>query len=209
MKPTRFNYINTDRTTLEHKVDFEKKTNNKDDKIIYRFNDWDKGLRSRTKNFRKNGFNEKRLEFINMNFMGGNDGIGFHKHTQASMYKYRMRRHVEKPDEHELDDENLALEEQATQGGDVMGFRQLDKSKAKALMQFRKKPLNEGDSHGKGYFGAGLLKEKRQEEIDAKNNNKDNYKVEPENEFSSLSVGIKKEKLEYSKSNITQATDGI
>ena len=210
MKPIRFKYTNTDKTTLEHKIDFSKKiNNNNDDNTIYRFNDWDKGLRSRTKNFRKNGFNEKRLDFINNNYMGGNNAIGFHKHTMSSMYKYRMRRHEEKPDEHELNDENLALEEQATQGGDVMGFRQLDKSKAKALMTFRKKKYNEGDNHGKGYFGAGLLRSQKLDEINKKNNNKNNYKVEPENEFSSLSIGIKKEKLEYNKNKFTQATDGI
>ena len=209
MKVTRLKYINTDRTTLEHKVDFSKKNNNSDDKTIYRFNDWDKGLRSRTKKFRTNGFNEKRLTFINNDYMGGNNMIGFHKHTMGSMYKYRMRRHEEKSDEHELNDENLILEEQATQGGDVMGYRQLDKSKAKALMTFRKKKYNEGDNHGKGYFGAGLLRSQKLDEINSKNNNKDNYKIEPDNEFSSLSVGIKKEKLEYSKNNFTQATDGI
>ena len=66
-----------------------------------------------------------------------------------------------------------------------------------------------GDNHGKGYYGAGLLKTQRQEEIDRKNNNKDNYKPQPPNEFSSLAQGIKKEKLEYATEDISQATDGI
>ena len=204
----RFNYINNDKPELL--VDFTKSRNDGDGKVIYRFNDWDKGLRSRTKNFRENAFNLGRAQqFIDMDYMGGNDGKGFHKHTQASLYKFRMRRHKTIESKHELDDENLALQEQATQGGDVMGYRQLDKSKAKALMTFRKKPLNEGDNHGKGYFGAGLLKVQRQEEIDSKNNNKDEYKVEPPNEFSSLAQGVKMEKLEYADKNFSQATDGI
>lgn len=204
----RFNYVNDDKK--EFMVDFSKTRKEGDGNVIYRFNDWDKGLRSRTKNFRNNAFNlGRKQDFVDMDYMGGNSGIGFHKHTKTNMYKYRMRRHVEKKEDHELNDENLALEEQATQGGDVMGYRQLDKSKAKALMTFRRKPLNEGDNHGKGYYGAGLLKTQRQEEIDRKNNNKDDYKVLPPNEFSSLAQGIKKEKLEYATEDISQATDGI
>ena len=54
-----------------------------------------------------------------------------------------------------------------------------------------------------------MLKTQRQEEIDAKNNNKDAYKVQPPNEFSSLAQGIKQEKLEYADKNFSQATDGI
>lgn len=204
----RFNYVNNDKPELM--VDFKKTRNDSNNKVIYRWNDWDKGLRSRTKNFRAKSWSvERKVPFINMDYMGGNDGIGFHKHTKANLYKYRMRRHKEKKEEHGFDDENLALEEQGTQGGDVMGYRQLDKSKAKALMTFRKKPLNEGDNHGKGYFGAGLLRTQKQDEIDKKNNNKDAYKNKPVNEFSSLAQGIKKEKLEYSSQNISQATDGI
>ena len=76
-------------------------------------------------------------------------------------------------------------------------------------MSFRKKPLNNGDNHGKGYYGSGLLRTQRQQEIDAKNNNKDDYKVLPPNEFSSLAEGIKQEKLEYADKNFSQATDGI
>tara|TARA_Y100000401_G_scaffold116725_1_gene123200 strand:+ start:2394 stop:2972 length:579 start_codon:yes stop_codon:yes gene_type:complete len=191
-------------------VDFSKSRSDSDSKVIYRFNNWDRGLRSRTKNFRNNAFNlGRKLDFIDMDYMGGNSAKGFHKHTQSIQYKYRMRRHIEKKDENEFDDENLALEEQATQGGDVMGYRQLDKSKAKELMNFRKKPKNDGDNYSKGYFGAGMLKTQRQEEIDTKNNNKDTYKSQKPNEFSSLAQGIKKEKLEYADKNFSQATDGI
>lgn len=204
----RFNYVNNDKP--EFMVDFTKSRNDSEANVLYRFNDWDKGLRSRTKNYRNNAFNlGRKLDFIDMDYMGGNCAKGFNKHTQAIQYKYRMRRHIEKKDENEFDDENLALEEQATQGGDVMGYRQLDKSRAKELMSFRKKPKNDGDNHGKGYFGAGMLKTQRQEEIDAKNNNKDTYMVQPTNEFSSLAQGIKQEKLEYADKNFSQATDGI
>lgn len=204
----RFNYVNNDKP--EFMVDFTKSRNDSEANVLYRFNDWDKGLRSRTKNYRNNAFNlGRKLDFIDMDYMGGNCAKGFNKHTQAIQYKYRMRRHIEKQDKNEFDDENLALEEQATQGGDVMGYRQLDKSRAKELMSFRKKPKNDGDNHGKGYFGAGMLKTQRQEEIDAKNNNKDTYMVQPTNEFSSLAQGIKQEKLEYADKNFSQATDGI
>ena len=204
----RFNYVNNDKP--EFFTDFSKSRNESDAKVLYRFNNWDRGLRSRTKNYRSNAFNlGRKLDFIDMDYMGGNGAKGFHKHTQALQYKYRMRRHIEKKDENEFDDENLALEEQATQGGDVMGYRQLDKSRAKELMDFRKKPKNGGDTHGKGYYGAGLLKTQRQEEINAKNNNKDDYMVQPTNEFSSLAQGIKQEKLEYGDKNFSQATDGI
>lgn len=204
----RFKYVNDDKP--EFMIDFTKSKNDSDAKVLYRYNDWDKGLRSRTKNYRNNAFNlGRKLDFIDMDYMGGNGAIGFHKHTKGSLYKYRMRRHIEKKDENEFDDENLALEEQATQGGDVRGYRQLDKSRAKELMNFRKKPKNDGDAHSKGYYGAGLLKTQRQEEIDSKNNNKDAYKVQPSNEFSSLSQGIKQEKLEYADKNFSQATDGI
>ena len=204
----RFNYVNDDKK--EFMVDFSKTKNDSDSKVIYRYNDWDKGLRSRTKNYRTKAFNlGRKLDFIDMDYMGGNGGIGFHKHTKATQYKYRMRRHKEETKKGDLDDENLALEEQATQGGDVMGCRQVDKSKAKALMTCSKKALNDVDNLGKGFYGAGLLKVKRQEEIDTKNNNKDTYMVHQENEFSSLSLGIKSEKLEYADKNFSQATDGI
>lgn len=204
----RFNYVNNDKP--EFFTDFSKSRNESDAKVLYRFNNWDRGLRSRTKNYRNNAFNlGRKLDFIDMDYMGGNGAKGFHKHTQALQYKYRMRRHIEKKDENEFNDENLALEEQATQGGDVMGYRQLDKSRAKELMDFRKKPKNDGDNHGKGYFGAGMLKTQRQEEINAKNNNKDDYMIQPTNEFSSLAQGIKQEKLEYGDKNFSQATDGI
>lgn len=204
----RFNYVNNDKP--EFMVDFTKSRNDSEANVLYRFNDWDKGLRSRTKNYRNNAFNlGRKLDFIDMDYMGGNCAKGFNKHTQAIKYKYRMRRHIEKKDENEFNDEDLVLEEQATQGGDVMGYRQLDKSRAKELMSFRKKPKNDGDNHSKGYFGAGMLKTQRQEEIDAKNNNKDTYMVQPTNEFSSLAQGIKQEKLEYADKNFSQATDGI
>lgn len=202
----RFNYVNNDKPELM--VDFSKKRSDSDGNVLYRFNDWDKGLRSKTKKYRENAFNVgRKLDFINMDYMGGNVGKGFHKHTQANKYKYRMRRHIEKKDENEFNDENLVLEEQAQ---DIMGYRQLDKSKAKQLMTFRKKKQNDGDNHGKGYFGAGLLKTIKEDEVNAKNNNKDNYKPIPKNEFSSLSKGIKKDKLEFSDNkNFSQATDGI
>ena len=131
----RFNYVNNDKP--EFMVDFTKSRNDSEAKVLYRFNNWDRGLRSRTKNYRNNAFNlGRKLDFIDMDYMGGNCAKGFNKHTQAIQYKYRMRRHIEKKDENEFNDEDLVLEEQATQGGDVMGYRQLDKSRAKELMDF-------------------------------------------------------------------------
>ena len=62
---------------------------------------------------------------------------------------------------------------------------------------------------GKGYFGAGLLRSNYQDEVNRKNNNKDTYKIDPENEFSSLSVGIVKNALKTGTLKIPPANDGM
>lgn len=206
----RFNYVNTDKPELL--VDFSKTRSDSDSKVIYKFSEWDKGLRSRTKKYRANANNRgRRLDFIDINYMGGNMGSGFHKHfSGSSNYKYRFKRHIDKEDEVELNEEDVIAQRLAMEGGDTRGYRKLDTSYAKELRNFRKKKSNKGDNnHGKGYFGAGLLRTRYQEEVDAKNNNKEAYKIEPENEFSSLSVGIIKNKLKTETLKIPPSNNGI
>lgn len=208
----RFNYINTDKPELL--IDMSKTRSNDDSKVIYKFSEWDKGLRSRTKKYRENAWNPgRRLDFIDMNYMGGNMGSGFKKHFSGeSNYKYRFKKHIEKDTDKdiELNEEDLIAQRLAMEGGDTRGYRKLDTTYAKELRNFRKKKSNKGDNnHGRGYFGAGLLRSKYQEEVDRKNNNKDAYKEEPENEFSSLSVGIIKNKLKTETLKVPPSNDGI
>lgn len=205
----RFNYVNTDKPELL--VDMSRSRSDSDAKVIYKFSEWDKGLRSRTKKYRANANNRgRRLDFIDMNYMGGNMGSGFHKHfSGASNYKYRFKRHKDKEDEVELNEEDLIAQRLTMEGGDTRGYRKLDVRSAKELRTFRKRKVNKGDDHGKGFFGAGLLRSKYQEEVNSKNNNKDAYKNEPESEFSSLSVGIIKNKLKTETLKVPPSNDGL
>jgi hypothetical protein len=207
----RFNYVNTDKPELL--VDMSRGRSNNDSKVIYKFSEWDKGLRSRTKKYRNNAKNRgRKCDFINMNYMGGNMGSGFHKHMSGpnDNYKYRFKRHIDKEKEVELDEEDVIAQRLVMEGGDTRGYRKLDTSTAKELRNFRKKKSNKGDNnHGKGYYGAGLLRSKYQEEVNNKNNNKEAYKNVPDNEFSSLSVGIIKNKLKTETLKIPPANDGL
>ena len=204
----RFNYVNTDKPELL--VDMSRTRSDSDSKVIYKFSEWDKGLRSRTKKYRQNAnMRGRKFDFIDMNYMGGNMGSGHHKHNSGPNYKYRFKRHVDKDDDVELDEEDVIAQRLVMEGGDTRGFRKLDTRGAKELRTFRKRKANKGDDHGKGYFGAGLLRKKYQEEVNSKNNNKDAYKNQPENEFSSLSVGIIKNKLKTETLKIPPGNDGL
>ena len=204
----RFNYVNTDKPELL--VDMSATRSDSDSKVIYKFSEWDKGLRSRTKKYRANANNRgRKFNFIDMDYMGGNMASGFHKHNSGPNYKYRFKRHLDKVKEVELDEGDLISQRLVMQGGDTRGFRKLDTRGAKELRTFRKKKANKGDDHGKGFFGAGLLRSKYQDEVNSKNNNKDAYKNEPESEFSSLSVGIIKNKLKTETLKIPPSNDGL
>lgn len=204
----RFNYVNTDKPELL--VDMSRTRSDDDSKVIYNFSEWHKGLRSRTQKYRQNAnMRGRKFDFIDMNYMGGNMGSGFHKHNSGPNYKYRFKRHVDKNNEVEFNEEDIIAQRLAMEGGDVRGYRKLDVSAARELRTFRKRKANKGDDHGKGYFGAGLLRSKYKEEVDAKNNNKDAYRAPPESEFSSLSVGIIKNKLKTETLKIPPSNDGL
>ena len=214
---TKFNYVNDEKkplkaNTIYRTISFNKGSVSLPIKLpgVNHFSKRDAGLFHKTKNFRDKAYNIYENTFVDRNYSGGNDGKGFHKHNRPAEYKYNFNK-TKPPKESKLTEEELALEQQRYEGGDVRGYARLDIKRAKQLMKLRNKPRNEGDNHSKGMFGAGMRKYKRMEEIDRVNNNKETYLEKENEEFGDLFEGIKKEKLEYTKDykEFNNATDGI
>lgn len=211
---TKFNYVNDEQKPFKANPIYKiTKINQNSVKLpnklpgVNHYNKWERGLFPRTKEFRDKSFHVYENTFVDRNYSGGNDAKGFHKHKDANQYKYNFNK-TKPPKEADLTEEELALEKQRLEGGDVRGYVRLDIKKAKALIKMRNRARNQGDKHGKGIFGAGLKKYQRLDEINKKNNNKETYAEMENEEFGDLFDGIKKNNLQ-DPDNFKNATDGI
>ena len=204
----RFNYINTDKP--EFMVDMSNIRNNNEKNIIMSWSEWDKGLKSKSQGFRSKSWTSSTISpFFNLDYYNSNGGQGLHRHEKGNSYKYKFQKPIGRSIKGDLNNDNMVLEEQRLQGGDVMGNVNLSEKRATNTLKFRNKATNKGINHGYGYFGSGQSKYEYQDRAN-KENNKNDYKTpEYDEEFISLSLGMKKNKLEYSDYRFTQATDGI